>query len=194
MQVFPSDDNLYPESQTHLNDPSMLIHLPLSHIPFCPHSSMSTQNGPTAELENPSSQTHSKEPGTFSQRPFKQIRGFSAHSSKNLFNDNNTFLSMSMSNCDMFYIPTQECPDGERAYPSWHWHLKEPSMLMQIPWAHIPVSPHSSWSENKTKQTQIQQNKKHPPHSVAYPQCVCWVFIATMTTLAADVFGNLAKS
>jgi hypothetical protein len=30
--------------------------------------------------------------------------------------------------------------------------------------------------------------------SVAYPQCVCWVFIGTMTTLTADVFGNLTKS
>ena len=35
--------------------------------------------------------------------------------------------------------------------------------------------------------------RKHLPHSVAYPQCVCWVFIATMTTLSADVFGNLTK-
>ena len=112
----------------------------------------------------------------------------------NLFNDNNKLISMSISNFYMFYIPTQECPDGERAYPSWHWHLNEPSMLMQIPWAHIPVSPHSSWSENKTKQTQIQQNKKHPPHSVAYPQCVCWGFIKTTTTLAADFRGILRIS
>jgi hypothetical protein len=41
-KVFPSDDNLYPESQNHLNNPFMLMHLLLSHIPVCPHSSMLT--------------------------------------------------------------------------------------------------------------------------------------------------------
>ena len=87
MQVFPSEESLYPESQTHLNEPSILIHLPLSHMPVCPHSSMSTQNGPTAELENPSSQTHSNEPGIFSHRPLRQMRGFSAHSSKSARSD-----------------------------------------------------------------------------------------------------------
>ena len=81
MQFLPSDESLYPESQTHLKDPSMLMHLPLEHIPVSAHSSMSTQKGPTADPVNPLAQTHSNDPGVFSQRPFRQIRGFSEHSS-----------------------------------------------------------------------------------------------------------------
>ena len=69
------------------------MHLPLSHMPVWPHSSISTQKGPTAELENPSSQMHSNEPGIFSQRPFRQILEFSAHSSTstNAIDFNNYF-------------------------------------------------------------------------------------------------------
>lgn len=44
MQWLKSGPILKPESHTHLKEPSMLTHLPFSHIPLVEHSSMSTQN------------------------------------------------------------------------------------------------------------------------------------------------------
>lgn len=40
----------------------------------------------------------------------------------------------------------QACPVGDSLYPGLHWHLKLPSMLIQMPLVHIPISLHSSWS------------------------------------------------
>lgn len=80
MHLFLSGDNLNPESHKHLNDPSIFMQRPLSHIPF-EHSSVSMQNDPSEDRVKPGWQTHLYDPGVFSHRPLRQILGFSRHSS-----------------------------------------------------------------------------------------------------------------
>lgn len=47
---------------------------------------------------------------------------------------------------DEIYWPMQANPVGLNLKPLLHWHLKLPSMLMQMPLEHMPISLHSSWS------------------------------------------------
>lgn len=44
------------------------------------------------------------------------------------------------------YVPMHAWPVGESLNPLLHWHLKLPSIFMQIPLVHMPISLHSSWS------------------------------------------------
>ena len=45
-------------------------------------------------------------------------------------------------------------------YPSLHWHLKDPLVFLQIPFAHMPSAAHSSMSEKKDVAVKIEQLEK----------------------------------
>lgn len=40
----------------------------------------------------------------------------------------------------------QDCLVGDNVYPGWHRQVNDPSPFTQMPFAHIPVIEHSSWS------------------------------------------------
>ncbi len=97
------------------------------------------------KISIPGSHSQTYPPLVFRHRPWRQTSGFSRHSSTS----------------------TQERPESDKANPSLHSHLKDPSMLMQRPLAHMPVCQQFNivWSlygktTNVTEQRILDTGKK----------------------------------
>lgn len=79
MQANPDGESLNPGLHWHLKLPSMLIHIPLVHIPISLHSSWSVHIEASGDTSNPGGQIHVKLPGELVHLPFKHLP--SRHSS-----------------------------------------------------------------------------------------------------------------